>query len=69
MESITKTRKIGGSLIVTIPKTIVEQEGLIENQLVKIEIQKLSKSGFGMLKGLGSFTKKDKFKGQLEKNE
>ena len=69
MEILAKTRKIGGSLVVTIPKEIVEHEGLIENQTVKIEIKKIRKSGFGMSKGLASFTKEDKFRGQLEKNE
>jgi len=33
---------------------------------VKIEIKKVKKSGFGLFKGLGKFTKEDKFKGQLE---
>ncbi|HIH42405.1 TPA: hypothetical protein HA246_02055 [Candidatus Woesearchaeota archaeon] len=67
MEAITKTRKIGGSLMVTIPRNIVEKEGLIENQIIKIEIEKIRKSGFGLHKGLVPFTKEDAFKGQLEK--
>lgn len=69
MEAITKTRKIGGSLVVTIPRVVVEEEGLTEDQTVKIEIKKLKKSGFGLSKGLASFSKEDKFKGQLEENE
>ncbi len=68
METITKTRKIGGSLVVTIPKSIVAEEGLTENQVVKVEIKKVRKSGFGMFKGLRPFNKDDKFKGQLERN-
>ena len=69
MEAITKTRKIGGSLMITIPKKIVELEGLTEDQIVKIKINKLEKSGFGISKGLVKFSREDKFKGQLEKNE
>ncbi len=69
MDAITKTRRIGRSLVVTIPRVIVEEEGLIENQAVKIEIKKISKSGFGITKGLVSFSREDKFKGQLEKND
>ena len=69
METITKIRKVGGSLVITIPKTIVEEEQLIEDQVVKVDITKLRKSGFGICKGLGPFTKEDKFKGQLEKDE
>ena len=66
MNSLTKTRKIGGSLTVTIPKELVELEGLTENQMVRIEVQKVKQSGFGLFKGIGSFKKEDKFKGQLE---
>ncbi|HZX12634.1 MAG TPA: hypothetical protein VFE88_04230 [Candidatus Nanoarchaeia archaeon] len=66
MEALAKTRKLGGSLIVTIPKMVVENENLREDELVKIEIKKVKKSGFGLFKGLGKFTKEDKFKGQLE---
>lgn len=69
METLVKTRKIGGSLVITIPKTIVEEEGLTEGQTVKVNVKKLGKSGFGIFKDLGRFTKEDKFKGQLEENE
>jgi hypothetical protein len=69
MENLAKTRKIGGSLVVTIPKLVVEEEGLKADQTVKIDIKKVKKSGFGMFKGIGPFSKKDKFIGQLEKNE
>ncbi len=66
MEALIKTRKIGGSLAVTIPHELVEHENLVENEMVKITIEKVKKSGFGMFKNLGSFTKSDKLKGQLE---
>ncbi len=52
--------------MVTVPKAIVDEEGLGEDQAVVIEIKKLPKSGFGLFKGLGEFTKADKFRGQLE---
>ncbi len=69
MDAVSKTRKIGGSLIVTIPKRIVEEEGLLENQTVKLSIEKVKKSGFVISKGRASFSKEDKFRGQLEENE
>mgnify|MGYP001581909453 CR=1 FL=1 len=69
MEAATKTRRIGGSLVVTIPRFIVEHEGLTEDQMVEIEVKKIKKSGFGMCKGIGPFTREDKFKGQLEEDE
>jgi antitoxin component of MazEF toxin-antitoxin module len=60
MDSITKLRKVGGSLVATIPKSIVELESLNEGQTVKIKVEKVKKSFFGAAKGIGSFTKEDK---------
>ena len=66
MEVLTKTRRLGGSIIVTIPRTIVVEEDLRENQSLIIEVKKLRKSGFGMFKGIGPFKKEDKFRGQMD---
>ena len=60
MESITKLRKVGGSIVATVPKRIIELEGLVPGQTVTIQIKKIRKSGFGAMKGIGSFTKEDK---------
>ncbi|MCX6741678.1 MAG: AbrB/MazE/SpoVT family DNA-binding domain-containing protein [Candidatus Pacearchaeota archaeon] len=65
MESLTTTRKIGGSLVVTLPKKIVESQSIQEGELIKIIIEKIKKSAFGVLKGMRSFSKEDKFIGQL----
>lgn len=67
IEAIAKTRKLGGSLIVTIPKMIVESEGLSENQMIRVHIQKIKKSGFGLCRGVGPFIKEGKLRGQLER--
>ena len=60
MESVTKLRKVGGSIVATVPKKIIELEGLMPGQTVKISVEKIKKSGFGALKGIGPFTKEDK---------
>jgi len=59
MEGYTRIRKIGGSLMATIPKEIVKEETLRPGELVRIEIEKPKKSGFGILKGLAPFTHED----------
>jgi hypothetical protein len=56
---LAKTRKVGGSLVVTLPKELVEAEKIREGEVVKIKVKKLRKNGFGMLKGMGPFTVKD----------
>ncbi len=66
METLTKTRRIGGSLVATIPKIVVEQEGLIEDQAILIQVHKLPRSGFGISRGKTSFSGEDKLRGQLE---
>lgn len=66
MEILARTRKLGGSLIVTIPKEIVKEKSFIPGELVKMNVKKIRKSGFGMLRGMRSFSEGDKFRGQLE---
>ena len=44
MEIECKTRKIGGSLGIIIPKEVVEEEGIKPNQSIKIEIRSRPKA-------------------------
>ena len=66
MEVLTKLRKVGGSVMARIPKEVLEEESLHPGEIVRLEVKKMKKSGFGTLKGMRSFTKEDKFKGQFE---
>ncbi len=63
MKALTKVRKIGGYLVVTILKQVVETEDLEPEIVVEIEIGKVKKSFFGVAKGIGSFTKEDEMNG------
>ncbi len=58
-EAIAKARKLGGSLVVTIPKEIADEEGIREGETIRIKIEKVRKSYFGALKGIGPFTRED----------
>ena len=60
--SLVKVRKVGGSLVVTVPKEIVESEGIREGEIVSVDIRKAKKSWFGVASGIGSFTEQDEFK-------
>lgn len=66
MEALTKTRRIGGSLVATIPKIVVDEESLVEDQVILIQVHKLPRSGFGISTGKSSFSRADKLRGQLE---
>lgn len=62
MGALTRTRAVGGSLMVTIPVEIVKTEGITEGEFVEIEVKKKKRDFFGALKGIGSFTKEDRMK-------
>ncbi|MEK6889530.1 MAG: hypothetical protein AABW80_05495 [Nanoarchaeota archaeon] len=64
---LAKPRKIGGSLVITIPSNIVKSEQIDETQFLEVKVRKKRVDGFGILKGIGSFTREDRAKGQLEK--
>jgi bifunctional DNA-binding transcriptional regulator/antitoxin component of YhaV-PrlF toxin-antitoxin module len=57
--SLTKTRKVGGSLVVTLPKELVESKKIKEGEIVEINVKKVRKDGFGVFKNLTPFTAKD----------
>jgi len=60
--SLVKVRRVGGSLVVTVPKEIVESEGIKEGELVLLDIKKAKKSWFGVAVGIGSFRPADELK-------
>jgi antitoxin component of MazEF toxin-antitoxin module len=60
--SLVKVRKVGGSLVVTVPKEVVESEGIKEGELVLLDIKKAKKSWFGVAAGIGSFTVEDELR-------
>jgi len=59
---LTKTRKVGGSIVVTLQKELVKTQNIKENQYVEITVKKCRKDGFGILKGVGPFTVDDELK-------
>jgi len=61
-QTLATTRKVGGSLVITIPAEVVQLEQLRENEIVEIQVKKKKINGFGVLKGIGKFTKEDRMK-------
>jgi hypothetical protein len=59
---LTKTRKVGGSIVVTLPKELVETQKIKENEYVEITVKKCRKDGFGIFKGMAPFTFEDELK-------
>ena len=59
---LTKTRKVGGSIVVTLPKELVQTQKIKENEFVEITVKKCRKDGFGIFKGMSPFTVEDELK-------
>ncbi len=57
--ALAKVRRVGGSLVVTIPNKVAREHGLKPGELVTIEVRRARKSFFGMDRGIGPFTLDD----------
>jgi hypothetical protein len=66
IKALAKTRKVGGSIVVTLPKELVQMQRIKAGECVEITVKKCRINGFGILKGVGPFTIEDELKGQLE---
>ena len=60
--ALAKVRKVGGSLVVTIPKEVAEEEGIKPGETVNVEVRKVRRSYFGVARGVGPFTADDEMK-------
>ncbi len=58
-KALVKTRRIGGSIMVRIPKELVEQEDIREGELLELEVRKAEKDWFATLPRLKPFTREE----------
>ena len=59
--AVIKAKRVGGSIMVRLPKEVVEQEDIHEEDMVEVEVKKAKKSWFGATPGIGPFTREDEF--------
>lgn len=57
---ITRVRKVGGSLMATIPKEKAKELNIGDNEEIEMRIKKRKRSFLGALKGIGPFTEEDR---------
>jgi hypothetical protein len=57
--AIIKAKRVGGSIMVRLPKEVVEQENIHEGEMVELDVHKAKKSWFGVYPGLGPMTRED----------
>ncbi len=49
-EGLAKTGKVGGSLVITLPKELVESQKIKDGEIIEITVKKLRKDDCGALK-------------------
>lgn len=50
--TVSRVKRMGGSLMVTIPKELADALGIKEGEIVSIEVKKLRRDFFGALRNL-----------------
>ena len=58
-KTVVKTRKVGGSIVVRIPKDVVEQEDIREGEPVELQVRKVRKDWFGAFPQLKPFSREE----------
>lgn len=61
MKVVARARKVGGSLVVTLPSEVVKEKKINPGELIELDVNKAKESGFGILKGMAPFTEEDEF--------
>ena len=57
--ALVRTRKIGGSIVVTIPKEVADQEQIREDELIEVEVRKPRGDWFGAFPQLEIFSREE----------
>jgi len=60
--ALVRTRKVGGSLMVTLPKELVDEKRIREGEILEVIVKKVKKDGFGAIRGMSSFTAEDELR-------
>ncbi|RLI19592.1 hypothetical protein DRO49_00170 [Candidatus Bathyarchaeota archaeon] len=61
--ALVRTRRVGGSLVVTLPKELVEEKRIREGEIIEITVRKIRRDGFGVFRGMPPFTAEDELRG------
>ena len=57
--TLSRARKVGGSIMVRLPKEVVQQEGIHEGEMLELDVKKARKAWFGATPKLSAFTRAD----------
>ena len=57
--ALIRAKRVGGSIMVRLPKEVVKQEDIHEGEMVEVDVHKAKKSWFGSMPDLPSMTRED----------
>ena len=57
--AVIRAKRVGGSIMVRLPKEVVEQEDIHVGEMVEVEVRKARKRGFGIDPAIGPMTRED----------
>ena len=60
VEELVTVRKVGGSLMVVVPSSVVSELKIKSEDKLKVDFKKLKLDFFGKYKGVGEFTLEDR---------
>ncbi len=58
-KTLARAKKVGGSIMVTLPKEVVQHEDIHEGEMVELEVKKARRGWFGATPDIGPFTHED----------
>ena len=61
-----RATRVGGSIMIRIPKEIADIEHITEGTYVHIDVKKARRDFFGSMKGVKPFTKEDRMRSKYD---
>ena len=57
--ALSRAKKVGGSIMVRLPKEVVEQEDIREGEMLELDVRKARRQWFGITPKISEFTHED----------
>jgi len=57
--ALARAKRVGGSIMVRLPKEVVQQEDIHEGEMVEMDVHKAKRLWFGATPDIGQFTHED----------
>jgi antitoxin component of MazEF toxin-antitoxin module len=59
VKALARAKRVGGSIMVRLPKEVVQQEDIHEGEMIELDVRKAKKRWFGATPDIGPFTHED----------